>query len=308
MSHEADWQSLFQRTRQQVNLGWFLERWALLCLITATIGCVALLVLRSRYPDALPAALPLWGFPALPFLIPVPLAYLWAKKQFLSSKGARLYLEERLALNQALSASAEGGRPWPPLPPNSAINAAGLHWDSFRVVRIPLISLVIFSLALAIPIKPPLPPEAAERPVESPPGWDRLQEKYEELEEESFVVPEASGTWKEELASLRDQPEETWYSHASLEASDSLETSFHQSLAALQEGLAASEAALSSPSESTPGAKAALREALQQLDQSGLPLNDALRQQLAESLNVAPPSGTGANAELLQALQEFQST
>ncbi len=242
-------------------------------IVTAALVACALLVLRQRGP--LPPAF--WPLAAVAFLLAAAFAIYRARSRFFTTADAFVHLESHLLLHNRLSAAAAGVGDFPP--PQSTSN--GLTWRWQPIVTTLAACAAVLLLAAWIPISTDAD---SFRPTQTPTSWTETQTWAERLAEAEIVEPQAVQTLEDKLDALRDQPAEDWFSHASLEAGDSLRDQTAQSLRALERDLTTAASQLSAAGQlSANPSDPALRqlseefkESLAGLELGNLPLNPEL--------------------------------
>jgi len=306
---ERQWNRRAAALARQLNLGWWLERFNQLVLVGLVLFSVALLAGRTWRADwMIPEAVGL-GLGGL-LLVLAAVAWLLGRKRFVDAGKGLVRLDEKLRLNNRLVSAAAKVGPWPELPPNP-LGAAGFRWNLSRAWLPGLSALLLVAAASWVPI-----PErsAATAQVVEPSAWEQMEDWLATLEEEDLIGEETIEELASRIEELRDQPEEEWFSHSSLEATDSLQQSLGLEIRDLAEEMKTLERNLSAlqkfSSQMSEAAKEEARkemeEALKALDGAGLPLNEALRKQLSE----VDPSQLGQETlsklsnEQLQSLQK----
>ena len=94
----------------------------------------------------------------------------------------------------------------------------------------PVVSAILLASAILVPIRPN--DAEAARQMEEPLAWEEVEEWIETLDEEEFIEPDRLDSIREQVKELRLQPMDEWYSHSSLEASDSLRQQTEQARSA----------------------------------------------------------------------------
>lgn len=305
---ERMWQRRASALATRLNLAWWMERFNQLLLTGLPVLAVAILAVRTwREPWISPAGI----LVALAGLLAIGAftAWLLARKRFVTGEDGLVRLDERLGLhNRLVSASRKVG-PWPVDDP-AFDPTTGLHWRAGRVL---LPGLGALLLVLAASFTPLPEPEVVPRNVVEPGAWDRMQEWLETLDAADFVDEKAIEQFESHLEELKERPEEEWFSHSSLEATDTLEEALGQEIRDLASGMNTLERSLStlesydSESGGEAGQEAAqeMEAALESLGQGGLPLNEDLRKQLGEidPSSLGKATVGGLSQEALEALQ-----
>lgn len=255
------WMSQAARLSRRVNFAWFLDGFAGPLLVAAVIGSVLVLGARREFPELHPAIL--GGSLAAIFVI-LGLIVLWrARKRFESPAQALVRIEAAQQMNSALSAASAGVLPWPERPKNLS---ESLKWHLPKTLTPPAAALILLAIGLLIPIKAKTQDSQTSR---EPQAWSQLDSQLEQLSQDAMVDEKYLEDMKERLNELRAQEEEQWFSHASLEATDSLKEAHNSNLEDLQQDL--SEAA----------------NAMQELSEAAKNLNSEQKQKLAEQFEDA---------------------
>lgn len=279
----ARWHALARRTARKVNLGWWLERSSPVLILGSLFAFPAILWLRSRGWEAeLRQSWP-WGIAGLLALL-LGSVFL-ARRHFISAAEALVRLESQLHLHNALSVAATGRSPWPEIP--SQIND-GWKWRWSSVAR----PWLIGSASLLIAFWIPLSPEAdAKLPSMEPQAWQQMDQWLEKLEEEKLITPEEKEEQAAKIAELREQPQEKWFSHDSLHASDTLKEQLQRDMAKIAQNMKTLERSLN-----------ALQNYADKLSQTG---KDQLLKDLDEAMQALENSPLKLNPDLLKELSQI---
>jgi hypothetical protein len=151
-----------------------------------------------------------------------------------------------------------------------------------------LAAVVLALIAAYMPIPDPAETQAA--PTAQPPSWTAMEQKLDALAQADLVEEKAREEFREAVRALRDRPQEEWYSHESLEASDHLEAQLNENLASLEKSLTAALGALEASRQLEQGQFQALEQGLDQslagaaqaMQESQMPLDPKLLSQLKE--------------------------
>jgi hypothetical protein len=143
-----------------------------------------------------------------------------ASRKFESPEQSLVRIEAAMSLRNALSAASAGVAPWPTPPVKTS---AGLAWRWPRV-GIPILgSLALLAAGLWIPMS--TKPSAQSTTPEEPQAWQQLSAELDQLTKEEVVDETSLEETRKRLEELRSQEEDQWFSHSSLEATDSLRKS-----------------------------------------------------------------------------------
>lgn len=282
------------------NVGWWLQMLLPILFWGGLLASVAVLISRS-------AGVPVSASLILPgglFLLAAALAaFILARKNFLNPTEGLVRLESDLRLRNALSCAQAGVSDWPPPDTEARFQ---LKWK----LRPPLWQPATAVLALMVASLIPLPQsEATEGATVGEPGtWTDLQERIEQLKAAELVQPEPLDELAKSLEALRSKPREEWFSHQSLEAGDHLSASTESSLAGLQKNLEMALGAMEASrqleaaqlSALSPQLSEALQNALAQMANGALPLDEKLLSQLQA---MTPNGARQLSAEEWQKLQ-----
>ncbi len=283
---ESFWIGEASRVKRRINLGWWIERlnWILL----AGFLVLSALILWFRTQDEARFTKENFAiFVATSLFIAALAAWIWSRRYFVSRSDAFVRLDDRWKLNSRLAAALEGAMPWPPAMKGDR-KAALPGWRGAKVLVPSLAALIIVGAAWFVPLPaagPDLPDITSE-----PRNWEQVEDWLEVLDAEELIEPESLEEIAEQIEELRNQPEEEWFSHSSLEASDTLKDSLGRDISDLARDMAAIERSLEalrtfSTELSEEGREMLMRElseALESLEGNGLSLNEALAKQLSE--------------------------
>jgi hypothetical protein len=213
--HREFWRKQAERVRLRVNLAWWLETLAPPLVVLSVIGAAALLWVRREIPAADP-----WMFfasigGAIVLLGLVCLAL--AARKFEQTGQSLVRIEAAMRMRNGLSAASEGVAPWPA--PVAKIDA-GLSWQWPRLL-VPLLgSLALLAAGLWIPVASAK--SAAAPAPDQPQAWKQLTAELDHLTKEEVADEKYLEETRKKLDELKVQEEDQWFSHSSLEATDSL--------------------------------------------------------------------------------------
>lgn len=278
---ELYWRQVARRVAWKLNAGLWLE--GLLPLSAASALVLSALLLWTRTRSGGEGDPRFWLLPVVAFAVGGIFQGFRVRRALYRREDALVWLDDRLGLRNRLSAAVAGVGTWPPRP--SSLPKI-LRWRGAKLAPPAAFSAAVLALAANVPVPPvETPTHVAGEPL----SWTEMERAIESLREEEVVDEEALEAFEERLDSLRQKPRDEWFSHGSLEASDSLKEELRSEMRALAEGLAQVEAELSEMEalgESAPreerrlrGAK--LRESINDIDLGrALPLNRKLSRQL----------------------------
>jgi hypothetical protein len=236
------WQDQSSSLSRRINLGWFLQKLSAPLLVVSALGAVATLILRREFSE-----IPLWliGVSLAACLVGTfVIALILAARRFEKPEQALVRIEAGAGLHSALSAANAGVSPWPE-PPQRLTDS--LKWHLPKTLAPPLAAVALLAVGLLVPIsaRQPAPPA----PSSQPQAWSQIDSQLEQLAEDAMVDEEYIDEVEKRLEELRAQEEEEWFSHASLEATDSLEESHNANMEKLDRELSEAGSALEALAE-----------------------------------------------------------
>jgi hypothetical protein len=236
-SNRDHWQSRARQVARKVNFAWWLDCLSAPLLISAIIGAAALLVLRREYSEIDPQWL-LAGIGAALLMLALGC---WARaaRNFERPEQSLVRLEARMRMKNSLSAAGAGVAPWPE--PRVEVDA-GLTWQWPRLLVPPLGALALLAAGLFLPVA--AKSGAAAGGPEEPQAWQQLAAELDHLGKEEVVDEKYLEETRKRLEELKAQEEEQWFSHSSLEATDSLKKSHRAESERVERDLGRAEKAL----------------------------------------------------------------
>ncbi len=296
------WMQQAAKLSRRINLAWFLDGFAGPLLIAAVIGAVLVLGFRREFPELHPTIL--GGSLAGIFLILGLIVLKRTWKRFESPAQALVRIEASQKMNSALSAASAGIVPWPERP---KILSESLSWHLPKTLSPPAAALILLAIGLLIPIKAKSIDDS--QTSREPQAWSQLDSQLEKLTEDAMVDEKYLEDMKERLDQLRAQEEEQWFSHASLEATDSLKESHNSSLDDLQQDLSEAadamqeltDAAKNLNSEQKQKLADQFEDALQGMQNGAMKPNEQLMEQLSQ---LDPKDMGNLNPEQMQQLKD----
>jgi hypothetical protein len=287
---------------RKINLAWWLQALSTPLVTVGLVGSCVLLLVRRELPES-----PSWmlaSAAAGSVALLAGIAWLVARRHFEKPEQSMVRIEASMRLRNALSAARAGVAPWPEVPERVD---AGVDWHWQRVLAPPLAALLFLAAGLFIPVSARTNPEAAH--PDQPLAWENLEADLERLDQEEVIDETYIEEMRKKLEELRAQEEEEWFSHSSLEATDSLKKEHAAQVEKLGRELERADKALGNLEKNAGGMSAAEKDRLlNQFDQAlqGLQ-NGALKpnQQLLDQLKQLDPKNLGQmNPEQLQQLKE----
>ena len=236
-SNRDYWLTKAKHVARQVNFAWWLETLSAPLLIAAVAGATGLLFARRGFVSVEP-----WILAAIlggALVILALSCWAWAAKSFERPEQSLVRIEAAMRLKNQLSAASAGVTPWPA--PAERIEA-GLTWQWPRLLIPPLGALSLLAAGMWIPIPPQSlnPPGAHEQPQ----AWKQLSSELDQLTKEEVVDEKYLEETRKKLDELKSQEEEQWFSHSSLEATDSLKKSHRAEAERVEKDLGRAENAL----------------------------------------------------------------
>ncbi len=279
------WHLLARRVVWKVNLGWWMDRLTPLLVGVGVLGFATIFWLRSRgVVLGLSQAWP-WLLGAL--VATLATAYLLARGKFITKAEALIRLESQLHLHNALTVATLGRGAWPALPAQQVADD-GWRWRWSHVGGPFAACLACLAAALYLPLMAEI---VTAPPVEEPQALKQAEEWLKKLVEEKIIPPEAAEDEAAKIAALRDQPKEKWFSHESLNASDTLKEQLQRDIGNLGKNLETAERSLN-----------ALQNYADKLSQAA---KDQLLKEFAEALSGLKNSPLEIDPNLLKELSQI---
>jgi len=309
-SAECFWRKEAGAVARRVNAGWWVER--LNPLVVGGFLALATVALAARTAGAdLRLA---WLVAACGAVIGVGAAFAWwlGRARFIGPDEGLARLDDRLTLRNRLVSAAVGVGAWPPSAKGAA-RAASPSWRWWRALLPSSAAALVLAAAWLVPFpQGAAPPELAPA---APAAWQQMEEWLAALSEEDLIAEESLESLADRIEELRSQPEEEWFSHGSLEATDHLRESLGRDLSELARDLAAAERDIEAlrrfGNEMSEDAKAALltecEEALKGIEANAMALDETLSSELSrlDPSQLSEQGGaSGLSQEALDALQE----
>ena len=259
-SHREHWLARARQVSRTVNLGWWLETLAAPLLVAALIGAAALLVVRREQP-----ALEPWVVPAAigaVVLLTALVCWWLAARKFEKPDESLVRIEASMRLRNALSAAQAGVAPWPA--PVAKIDA-GISWQWPRLIVPPLGALVLLAAGWFIPVSAK---GTTSGPPEQPQAWKQLDSELDHLTQEQVVDEKYLEETRKRLEELKTQEEEQWFSHSSLEATDTLKKSHRAETERIERELGKADKALQNLEKSAGATQAEKNKMMEDFDQA----------------------------------------
>lgn len=197
-------------------------------------------------------------------------------------------LEFVYGLHNRLSAANNGVCKWPPLP---RFREDGLSLSWLKAFAPGAAACVILFLSLKVPAVPVFSDSGVPARSE-PPVWFEIEKDIERLRNCGLIEEQGLRRFEAKLTSLREKPDNEWYDHASLEASDSLQKQFESEINALDRTLGEAENTLSALLDEKMDAQSR-QELMSRLNSA---LSDALRNEISLDRKRLQNLGVGASS------------
>ncbi|HSF19692.1 MAG TPA: hypothetical protein VLK65_29495 [Vicinamibacteria bacterium] len=276
------WRRAARRLSLKLSFGLWLEKVLPVWTVASVLLSIAFLWFRGRGGEAPPSV---WALVCLGTLVAAGVVqYFRERDAFYNRQDALVWLDHRLSLNNRLGSAEDGVVDWPSAP---ARLPPVLAWRLSRIVPPLAFSVALLALAALVPVPARLEPRVTGHG--GPLSWQEMERAIDEMRQEEIVAEEALDAFEARLDSLRNRPSDEWFSHESLEASDTLKQELGSEMRALAEGLERVEGELqelaqlseSAPLEERRLENRTLRRAIDELDLGrALPLSQKLSRPL----------------------------
>jgi hypothetical protein len=277
------WQAKARQVARKVNLAWWLETLSAPMLMASILGAVALIVVRREIPHVQP-----WLLSAsiIAGIVLIALGcWAAATRKFEKPSDSMVRMEAAMRMRNSLSAAIAGVAPWPT--PVEKIDA-GLSWQWPRLL-VPLLgTIILLASGLLIPVS-----ARASRTTgnpEEPQAWKQLTTELDRLTKEEVVDEKYLEDTRKKIEQLKAQEEDQWFSHSSLEATDSLKKAHKAESERVERELGKAEKALGVLGKNAAGMNPAEKnrlmeefdQALQGLQNGAMKPNPELLEQMKE--------------------------
>ena len=309
------WVRVAARARSRINFGWWLSTFVpAFTVLSVVLACLVLLGRKfGLSPELLLAA------GAIVALALGAVTYRIASRSFFDIPATLAELDRALSLNNALTCAELDVAKWP-TPDLTAVEPT-IRW---REISLPLLFGGVLLIAAAyVPVVRDLSSHSLN--PAAPPAWGETEQILEEIEESGVASPEALKRFEERLESLKAEPEDRWYDHATLEASESLRQDTERAKEELAKGVNSLNEALTRAQDAAKErdqggseelgaaaakgkeARATLEKNLKELAEGNLPLADDLRSALEDAASATQeltPEQAKALHDRLKAAQQ----
>lgn len=295
------WRNHARWTAAKVNAARILEELGPWLAGLGAAGFAVILMLRIRSGGPPPRIVLAWLL--VPAFLMSCLAMLRVRRRLVGISASMVRLEARHRLHNALTMAGLGLAPWPEIP---TVVQDGLAWRWVRAAGPLAICLLCLGAAFLLPVSQE---PVVARPEMQPQSWSQIQEWLKKLKEESIASPQALAEQFSKVDELRSQPDERWFSHESLHASDTLKEQLRREIGALGGRMADAERSLGALQEhgdamSEEGREQLLKEfseSMEAMKSGALPLHPDLLQELSQ---IDPKNLKGMSQEQLNQLRE----
>ncbi|MGK0189235.1 MAG: hypothetical protein ACI9R3_005052 [Verrucomicrobiales bacterium] len=292
-NHDSDearyWMQRATGVRRKLNVGWWLDQSAPTFVFGGLLLFAVLFYARSAGATVAPWQGGLLTIAGL--LVSGAAAYPFARRRFCSTQQALVRLEAKLRIHNALSTALAGIGKWPKATEygdtlGKSETAAGMRWQVVRAAGPVCAYMALCAVGLFVPVSA----NQDDLPVNEPMGWEKMEETLQTLEQEEIVDPEDLEKLRDQIRELRNQPQDEWYSHSSMEATDHLRRNLDASVQNMADDLANAENSLNAASNQFDQLSDSARDkvlsdfesAVQGLDRNGLELNKELMEKLKD--------------------------
>lgn len=283
--HQRLWTRQALSVARRINLGWWWQKSGLITAASLLVVALVFLCIRTIGSAEMDPATAIWPVLAM-LILSTTVGWMLSRKRFVGPNQGFVRLDEKLGMRNRLTSASNGVGTWPEFfePPADKV---GLRWN-WPMATVPiLIALAVVAAAVLVPI--PEREVSEDLSTNEPRPWEEMQDWLATLEEEEVIDEASLEEFEEKIEELRNQPEEEWYSHASMEATDTLKDGLGREIRDVADAMDALERNMGLlkeySAELSEGSRDRLmkefQDALDQLGNSGLEMNQALREKLA---------------------------
>jgi len=286
ITFRKDWLKGARSVARRINIGWWLDRLTPILIIVTLLSATVIICLRTFWTEQSGNPSWLWSGAGFMILLAAIAAFIIAKKRFIGEKEGLVRIEDQLRLNNALSSADRGVGHWPEFE-KSKLQGSGLNWN-WPILLVPfLFTIIIISGAIWMPILEVN--AAAKLPPSEPSAWAQMEDWIDSLEEEELIEESGIEEVREKIEELRAQPEDEWFSHSSMEATDTLRDSLGRDIRNIAAEMGTLERDLN-----------ALQNHASQLSEAS---KEMLLKEYDEAMKNMALNSLGLNKELLKQLQ-----
>lgn len=300
--NQTYWMERSKALSRRVNLGWFFQILSAPLLIYSVLGACVVLILRRQIQD-FPLPMACAGV-AGGLVLVLAASLFFALRRFEKPEVSLVRIEAGSGLNTALSSANAGVASWPK---PSETPSDALRWHLPKTLIPPLAALGLLALGLFIPIS--AKQHATPPPSRQPQAWSQIDAQLEQLKKDEMVDEEYIEEMEKRLEELRAQEEQDWFSHASLEATDSLKESQNSNMEKMNRDLNEAANALEALAENADKMNAAQKQKLTEEFEDALQglKNGAMKpnKELLDQLSKLDPNDLGKlNPDQMQQLKD----
>lgn len=297
----AAWIRRARGTVWKVNAAWWLQECAPLLVGGGVVGFAVVFWLRSRGFDASLTQCAPWMTGGL--VLALLVGWLLARHHFMSQSAALVRLESHLGLHNALTVAAAGHGRWPEMPQSAA---DGWKWSLAQAGGPFLLCALFLTGSMLLPV---IHEAEGSLSQAEPQAWQQMEDWLQKLEREKVIPPEERAEEQGRIEGLRQQPQDKWFSHESLNATDTLKEQLQREIQGLAQGMSKAERSLNalqnySDQISTEAKDQLLKdfdEAVSSLKAGGLDIDPKLLEQLS---SIDPKSLSGLSKEQMDQLRQ----
>jgi len=294
------WRARARKTARMINLAWWLETLAAPMLICSAIASAVILFWRNHGGGI--------SIGWITFILAIALVFaagswFFARRKFESPAESLVRLEAALGLHNALSTAEAGVASWPEPHGRSTALPDGLRWHWRRLAVPPLVASGALLAALWIPTGTGTAaiPSAPQQPL----TWSQLDAELDALMESAVVEEAYVQQTRERVEELRSRDPGEWYSHNTMEATDTIAQAHRNETNRLEDVLGRAQQAVERMRQQDSDARQRqfeeYRKAVEDMASGGMRPNEALREQL-EGIN--PENLNQLTREQLEKLRE----
>ncbi len=277
------WRHIARQTQAKINAAWWLDRFTPLLVALSVISAGVVLYLRSI--ENTPSLPILFGAFATALILLAITAWITTRRSYIRRQDALVRLEDQLHLHNALTTADQGIGKWPTPPGTQNINV-GLDWHWPRILTPFAVSITLVLAAFLVPVT--IIQGTALPPPSQPLAWEQMEDWLQSLEETELIEEQSLDDVQEKIEALSEQPKDEWFSHSSMEASDSMRDGLNKQIEQLGADLAHAERGLNAfqnfSNQMNEATKNQLlqeyQQALKNLQSGALPLNSKMMQAL----------------------------
>jgi len=276
------WWAMARRTARKVNTAWLLECAAAPLLIGSAAFSTCVLLWRSLGHPSDHVALASAGI--LLVLALAAISFMLARRRFERAEQSLVRIEVALGLHNALSAANRGISPWPPPHHQPLSRKTGLNWQWRRLILPPTVAAATILCAVWIPVQSRATSSTAL--PHQPLAWSQLDAELDALMDAAIIEETYIRQTRDRIEQLRQRDPSEWYSHNTMEATDSITQTHRAESNRLQDAMQRAENAVERMPHADPESRlrqfGEYRKAIEDMAGGAMKPNDALREQLGE--------------------------